>query len=861
MAEVLLERDAQLEVLLGAVAEAEKGHGSTALIAGEAGIGKTSLVRALAARVGAEARVPMAACDDLVASRTLGPLHDAAAGTDGPLAAALAEDSPVDRVFPALLEELAVQRPTVLVVEDIHWADDATLDVLGYATRRVETVGAVLVLTMRDELDPRHPLHRLLGALTGCPVHRVEPAPLSRDAVQSLAAGSGRDPAAVHALTRGNPFFVTETLAAPRDEVPASVRDAVLARLRGLDADCREALERLSVVPSHVSPELATLLLGEHMSALPAAELAGVIEERPDGLAFRHELARRAIESSLPVTRVRLLNRAVVEALRVQERPEPARLMHHAVAAGDVNTVLAIGPRAAREAARAGSHRQALAHLEAVVPHAARLTPAEQAAVLDDYGWELYNAARFREAVGAGSAAAELYAGLGDSVALGSCLVRVSRHWFMAGETDAAEDCAERAVRILEAAGDDAALAQATLYQGAILVLAEDPEQAAAVLRRAGSLARASQRMDLAVLCLNYIGIARVEGGDPEGLEQVRESIGIAITGRYYEGAARGYTNLAELLLRAGRLDELERCVTDGLAFTHERGFWSHAYNLDVHRCLLLLRTGDWDGAERGLREVVDAVDDPGMLFAYSVPWLGRLLARRGDPVAEGMLAAAWEQAQHHRLLLGLAYAGIARVEWAWLAGRPEVAERVGAVLLARTEHPGAAPFRGELLRYLARAGLPAESFEGCPPGWAAGLRGDWRAAAAAWRAAGDPYETALELAESGEPDATAEALGMLEALGAQPAAAVVRERLRAMGARVPRGPRAVTRANPAGLTPRQLAVLGLLREGMTNAEIADRLVLSVRTVDHHVAAVLDKLGVRSRREAAAAAHELGVGV
>ena len=449
-----------------------------------------------------------------------------------------------------------------------------------------------------------------------------------------------------------------------------------------------------------------------------------MIEDRPDGLGFRHELARRAIESSLPVTRVRLLNRAVVEALRLQERPERARLMHHAVAAGDVDTVLAIGPQAAREAARAGAHRQALAHLEAVVPYAARLAPAEQAAVLDDYGWELYNAARFREAVRAGSAAAELYAGLGDSVALGSCLVRVSRHWFMAGETDAAEECAERAVRILEAAGDDAALAQATLYQGAILALAEDPEQAAAVLRRADDLARASQRMDLAVLCLNYIGIARVERGDPEGLEQVRESIGLAIAGGHHEAAARGYTNLAELLLRAGRLDELERCVTDGLAFTHERGFWSHAYNLDVHRCLLLLRTGDWDGAEQGLRGVVDAVDDPGMLFAYSVPWLGRLLARRGDPVAEGMLAAAWEQAQRHRLLLGLAYAGIARVEWAWLAGRPEIAERVAAVLLAAHRHPGAAPFRGELLRYLARAGLPAESFDGCPPAWAAGHRG-----------------------------------------------------------------------------------------------------------------------------------------
>ena len=587
-----------------------------------------------------------------------------------------------------------------------------------------------------------------------------------------------------------------------------------------------------------------------------------MIEDRPDGLGFRHELARRAIEGSLPVTRVRLLNQAVVAALRTQDRPERARLMHHAVAAGDVDTVLAVGPQAAREAARAGAHRQALAHLEAVVPYAARLAPAEQAAVLDDYGWELYNAARFREAVRAGSAAGELYAGLGDPVALGLCLVRVSRHWFMAGETDAAEECAARAVRILEAAGDDAALAQATLYQGAILALAEDPEQAGAVLRRAGQLARASQRMDLAVLCLNYIGIARVESGDPDGLEQVRDSIDLAVAGRHHEEAARGYTNLAELLLRVGRLDELERCVADGLAFTHERGFWSHAYNLEVHRCLLLLRRGDWDGAEAGLRGVVDAVDDPGMLFAYSVP-VARAPAR--PPRRPGRRGHARGGVGAGPAPPPAARAGLRRdrARRVGVAGRGARRRRAGRApsCCARTEHPGAAPFRGELLRYLARAGVPAESFEGCPPGWAAGLDGDWRAAAAAWREAGDPYETALELAESGDAEATAEALRILEDLRAAPAAARVRERLRAMGARVPRGPRAVTRANPAGLTPRQLAVLGLLREGLTNAEIADRLVLSVRTVDHHVAAVLDKLGVRSRREAAAAADELGVRV
>ena len=198
----------------------------------------------------------------------------------------------------------------------------------------------------------------------------------------------------------------------------------------------------------------------------------------------------------------------------------------------------------------------------------------------------------------------------------------------------------------------------------------------------------------------------------------MRESIGLAIAGRHHEAAARGYTNLAELLLRAGRLDELERCVTDGLAFTRERGFWSHAYNLDVHRCLLLLRKRRLGRRRaRACAGSSTRSTTPGMLFAYSVPWLGRLLARRGDPVAEGMLAAAWEQAQRHRLLLGLAYAGIARVEWAWLAGRPEIAERVAAVLLRahRASRRGALP-RGAAA--LPRARRPAGGvLRGLPAG------------------------------------------------------------------------------------------------------------------------------------------------
>ena len=856
----LLEREATLAALSHAVTEAAAGRGSVALVTGEAGIGKTSLIQAFAREAGAHARILLSACDDLMAPRTLGPMRDAALGRDGPLAAALVDGGPVEDVFTALLEELAAEPPTVLVVEDLHWSDDATLDVLTYAARRVEAAGALLVLTYRDdEVDPGHPLQRLLGVLASCPVHRLELTALSREAVRRLSAGTGADPEAVHRITRGNPFFVTEALASPRDAVPPTVMEAVLARIGRLGDDCRQALDQLSVVPSHVSLDLAAELLGPRIDALAEAEQAGVIDVRPDSLAFRHELTRRAIERSLPALRRRSLNAAVVAALRAHPRPEPARVMHHAVEASDVETILAAGPSAAREAERAGSHRQALAHYESMRPHLHRVPARERAALLDGYGWELYNAHRFRDAVAAGREAAGLYEQLAEPVALGECLVRTSRHLFMAGETDEAERCALRSLAILEPAGDEAALAHASLYTGAILALTDDPARAERLLERARELAELSGRPDLSALALNYLGIARNELGDPSGLALLRRSVEVAIAARRHEYAARGYCNLAEMLGRGGRLDELAAVVDEGLRFARERGFWSHAYNLEVHRCVALVRRGRLGEAESGLRELVEGVDDPGMLYAYSVPWLGRVLARRGDPAAGDMLAAAWERALRQRLLLGLAYAGLALVEWAWLAGEPEVARRVAGELLPRTAHPGGARFRAELLRYLARAGLPAEPFAGCPEPWSAGLRGDWRAAADGWAAAGDPYEQALELAGSGEPEPTVEGLRILDALGAAAAADRARERLRAMGTRVPRGPRPATRANPAGLTDRQLAVLGLVSEGMTNAEIADRLTVSVRTVDHHVAAVLGKLGVRSRREAAAAAHERGM--
>ena len=208
--------------------------------------------------------------------------------------------------------------------------------------------------------------------------------------------------------------------------------------------------------------------------------------------------------------------------------------------------------------------------------------------------------------------------------------------------------------------------------------------------------------------------------------------------------------------------------------------------------------------------------------------------------------------------MLGLAYAGLAYTEWSWLSGQPERARPVAERL--RHYPAGAFPaLRGELERYLARSGVRGAWFDGCPEPFAAGLRGDWRAAADGWALIGDTYEQALELACSGDDEAALDGLRMLDNQGARPSAALVRAELKRRGVRIPRGARRSTRANPAGLTDRQVNVLRLVAGGLTNTEIADRLVLSVRTVNHHVSDILAKLDVRSRQDAATAAAALGV--
>jgi ATP/maltotriose-dependent transcriptional regulator MalT len=856
----LLERDGDLAALQRAVVDARDRRGSVVLITGEAGIGKSSLVRAWTAVPGTDARVLVGWCDDFLTSRTLGPLHDIARSTGGDLGDAVAR-ADVNAVLDALLEELDNPiRPTVLVLEDVHWADEATLDVTRYLGRRIAHLPAVLALTYRDdEVDADHPLHSVLGVLPAAVVHRVQPRPLSRAAVADLATGTDLDPAEVVRITGGNPFFVTEVVRSDdpgaRAGVPLSVADAVVARLRALPSAAQHAVELLSVMPRAADREEVDALVTDD-AAIATAEEHGLLVVTDVGLiGFRHELARRAILTALPVATQLRHHETVLDYLLAADGDSPA-ILHHAVALGRGDIVVRYGVGAVAEASAASSNREVVAHAEHVLAHADLLDTGTHATVLEALAWARYNLLRFDAAAAAADAAAALRSSGADVAARAKSLLTAARMAYMTNRPDRCFALIDEAADLVEQLPDPEVEAEVRVNHAAMLELADRHMDAIEEAERATALVTAEQRPDIHVLAGVYSSGARVILGDPDGLTALREAIAFGIATGQPEPAARGYTNLVEFLVVARRWDEALTTAEEALAHYDDHDLPAHRYNTMGQQARIQIARGDWAEAKRILGRLAALEEEPGVLATIATGAHAQLAIRSGDPRAEALLQQAWDLAVASGSGWYLAPTACDAMELAWCRGEPEFADpylEVVRSLAASTLWYGDLLWRAALIgRDVGATGAGVGEPE------RASLAGDWQAAAAGWRDLGMLYEYAVELLREDTAEPLLEALQVFDRLGAEPAGRIARRRLRDLGVTgIPRGPQTATRENPAGLTDRQVDVLALLAGGLTNAEIADRLVVSVRTVDHHVSAILQKLGVGSRQEAARLAPSL----
>lgn len=854
----LLERDEQLDALRALLAEARSGSGSLAFVSGEAGAGKTALISAFLESSGIE-RVLLGACDGVSTPRPLGPLHDMTPNLGARARGLLSEAEP-DRqqLFDTLLDYMRERPPSLVVIEDLHWSDEATLDLLRFVGRRAGQLPTLVVATYRDdEVAPFDPLHMVLGDLASFSwTHRIRVPPLSRAAVEALVGGRAIDTDRLYRLTGGNPFFIGEALAGGDEAVPPTVRDAIRARVARLSLRGRHALAAAAVLGVHVEPWLLAGMVEEDAPGIDECLASGLLVRDGETIAFRHELTRIAVLDDIPLIRGVGLHRRALRLLTRASSDDSARLAYHAEGAADGPAVIRHAPVAGARAVKLAAHAVAIAQFRRALKFGEHMSQQQRAEILELMAYELFLTNRLGDAHEARSAALALREAEGNRLRVGDDRRYLSRvAWFM-GRGPEAWEHARAAIDALAPLGRTRELAMAMGNLGHLHMIAEDLEPALEWGHRALELGRELNDAEVIAYTLNNIGSAELQASREEGRARLMESLRIAKQHQMQEHIDRALFNLGESALGHHRYQLAEEYLVECLEFT---------LSCDLERCQLLadasraharMEMGQWDEAERMARVVVDhpRSSPHGRIEALSV--LARLAARRGDPVAVDTLAEADQLAAGAGEIGRVGAVAVTRAEIAWLAGDSAAAIEAARAVMPLAVARGNEWIRGELAAWQWRAGARDLDSEGLAEPFALEISGQPERAAAAWDSMGNRYQAALCRAASRDPERVREAHAALLALGATAPAAIVAGRLRALGATVPRGPRSATLANPAQLTEREAEIATLLAEGLTNREIAHRLVIAEKTVGHHVSSVLGKLAVRRRGEVASALAE-----
>ena len=858
MGDVLVEREGFLASLERLLDEALGGSGRLVFLGGEAGVGKTALAAALAGAASGPV-VRRGSCDSVTTAEPLGPILDALPE----LAETVDQDAGMSRLrlFQKVRDVLSGS-PMLLVLEDVHWADEATLDILRFLGRRLAGAALMILATFRsEELSRDRPLTVVLGDLATLPgVIRMQLPPLSAAGVRQLLDGEGShlDADAIFQRTGGNPFYVSEVLAAGAESVPATVRDAVLARVSRLSPAAQKVASVASILGRRAEIGFLTAVSGQPLAAVDKCLDSGVLVTDGDAVGFRHDLARLAVKQSLPAAERASAHACALAQSLEQGSVDHRRLAHYAAGCGDRQAVARHAPLAAARAARLGAHREAAEHLQLALRYHDR-PDRERAELLDQLSYECYLTDQIARARDSGLAALAIYEQEQDTRSIGTSQRWLSRLTWFLGQNADSERYAVAAVTTLEQLGPGPGLAMAYSNLAQLRMLADDHAEALHWGRKAIELARRFGDREAEMHALNNVGLVLAwEGELAEGRARLTQSLDMALADDAHEHAARAYTNLGGSHIERRSFREADRYLRAGISYCTDRDLDTWRLYMSAWLAHSLAEQGHYAAADQYLADVLRHPHVSPVTQVCTLTVAGVLAARRGrdgiGPLDEA-LPIAIQTGEYQRLLP----VTIARAEAAWIAGRPaDVAADIDRSWPFASAHPR--PWElGELSWWLHLAGEHRRSSVPLASPFALMLSGEHRAAAGEWRDLGCPLWSAYALAFSPRLQDAQECLEILDGLGV-PAVrhAVLRDR-HARGLPVPRGPRAARRASPAGLTAREAEVLQLLAEGLSYAEVAERLFLSEKTVGHHVSAVLRKLGEPTRSRAVARALQLGV--
>ncbi len=851
-------------------------------VGGEAGAGKTSLIEALRARLPARTPFLYGACDPLDVPRPLAPLLDIVGGLSGSLRDIVSSGADRQTLFTALADELgAATLPLLIVFEDVHWSDDATLDLLRFLGRRIEAFKVTLVATYRDdEVGTAHPVRRLLGDLARVVnLHRLHVPPLSLEAVRALIGNRGLDPEHVYGRTGGNAYFVSEVMAVEGDGVPVRAGDAVLARAARLSPVARRVLDLAALAKHHVDVVLLNKLASPE--AVDECCDAGLLTDRQGKLSFRHEIAREAIDASVGAGRRKSLHGELFKALeagRSHLADEPtgapaeatndmtekagqlAVLAFHAHEAGEPAAVLRYAVAAGRLALRLHAYREAWLQFTRALPHSRPLPPAERARLFEDHGHLSFVVDDIEGAAASRSEAATMWQQAGDLEGQvrnlrqrGAMLKQLGRH------REAGAILAD-AHRLADSLPQDSVELAAIYADKAWPDTSKGTPDKAWIDRTivAASISNHHEALAVAHIMNGYLHL--LAGRVPAGRRELSRAVSVAATSGLEDLEADTMSDAAAFLSVRLRYAAAEPFLEAAISLARDKDLDCTLNYATANKARAQLFLGEWDETAALATWVLERPNTSMVPHIRALTILGLLRVRRGDPDANLLLDEALEKARKLSNVAVTIPVRAARAEAELAREDPDAALLEASADLQMALDDGTDYEVAQLGYLIWKAGgrPPVTMPRHNPYTWQ--VEGRPLEAGRRWRRLGLPYERARAFAETDDVDQLLEALGIFTELGATPARTKTAERLRQLGARgIPRGPRPATQANPVGLTPREMQVLQLLASGLRNAEIAEQNHVSHRTVDNQVSAVLAKLEAKSRGEAVAKAYRIGI--
>ncbi len=806
----LLEREAYLHTIQNIFNGISMNGGHTLFIAGEAGVGKTSLVKEFTGNLKKSILILRGGCDSLFTPRPLGPLFDISGDFSPEFQRILKSNTNRSALFNSFLEELKGKRQTVILIfEDVHWADEATLDLIKYFSRRVVMVNCLFILTYRDdEISQDHRLRTILGEIPSQYQTRMKIQRLSVDAVKELSKNTGMNAEEVYRLTGGNAFYVTEILAHYSPGIPDNVKDSILSVFYRQPEKVRNLWELISTLSGKVDVKLLELIVPNLYTEVDQCLKSGVLLMEGHHLVFKHELYRKTIEEALTAYKKIQLNSRVLDVLLANhdEGSDMTLIVHHAKNAHNTRVVAEFAPMAALDASIHGAHCEAAKLFRTAIQYS---DSKEQllADLYEKYAYECYLTNQISVAIESQKKALSIWSVLDDKTRVGSSLRLLSRFYWFEGNREEAEKYALEAITVLEKGSHLQETAMAYSNYAQLKMLSNEKEKTLEYGQKAIDLANKIHDEEILCHALNNIGsvIFMADGKLPGYLNQ---SLEIALRNGFQEHIARAYTNMASDSVLHKLYPEAAEFLQQGLEYSMQRDLDSWTYYMLTWKARLHFEKCEWKEAESIAREIVENSSHPATIRIGALVICGRLMIRKGDFSGLSHLEEAKKLALITKELQRIIPVAVALLEYGWIANDPEAFSEIVDTAVDLLNITFVGNFYSELAYWLDKNTINSRISGKIEEPYASAISGNWKKAADQWQKLGCRYEYALALCDGSE-DAQREALILLDQLGAFGTLELMKSKLRSRGIRnIPRGPRASTKSNSANLTSRQIDVL-----------------------------------------------------